>query len=65
MVKDHPFTDGNKRSAAYSFIWFLKLAGVLNISKLTPPALTALTILIAQSSPKDKDKMIKLVMSLN
>lgn len=41
MVKDHPFPDGNKRSGAYSFIWFLRQARILNIKKITPPALTA------------------------
>ncbi len=64
MIKDHPFTDGNKRSAAYAFIWFLKQAGILNTGKLTPSALTALTILIAQSNPKDREKVIKLITAI-
>lgn len=64
MVKDHPFMDGNKRSAAFAFIWFLKQAGLLNTNRLTPSALTALTILISESNPKDKEKMIDLVGSL-
>lgn len=64
MVKDHPFADGNKRSAAFAFIWFLKQAGLLNITKLTPSALTALTILISESNPKDKEKMVKLAINL-
>ena len=64
MVKNHPFTDGNKRSGAYAFIWFLQKAGILNRSKLTPPALTALTLLIAESEPKNKERMIRLILQL-
>jgi prophage maintenance system killer protein len=63
MVKNHPFVDGNKRSGAFSFIWFLRKTGLLRAS-LTPEALTALTLLIAESSPKDKDKMIGIVLLL-
>ncbi|NCD06106.1 MAG: Fic/DOC family protein [Spirochaetia bacterium] len=64
MVKNHPFVDGNKRSGAYSFIWFLNQAKILDTSKITPPALTALTILVAESNPKDKDRVIQLILSL-
>jgi prophage maintenance system killer protein len=64
IVKNHPFVDGNKRSGAYSFVWFLKKAGILDLSKITPPALTALTLFIAESDPKHKDKMIRLVLQL-
>ncbi len=64
MVKNHPFTDGNKRSGAFAFIWFLKQARILDVSKLTPSALTALTILVASSDPKDKDKVVSLILNL-
>ncbi|MFH1621255.1 MAG: virulence protein RhuM/Fic/DOC family protein [Patescibacteria group bacterium] len=64
MVKNHPFTDGNKRSGAYAFVWFLRQAGILDAVRMTPPALTALTILVAESNPKDKEKMIRLVLTL-
>lgn len=63
MVKNHPFIDGNKRSGAFSFVWFLQKAGVLQTS-FTPEALTALTLLVAESKPKDKGKMIGLVLLL-
>ena len=63
MVKNHPFADGNKRSGAFSFIWFLRKAAKLPAS-LTPEALTALTLLVAESDPKDKDKMIGLTLLL-
>lgn len=64
MVKDHPFSDGNKRSGAYSFIWFLRQARILNIKNMTPSALTTLTILVAESNPKDKEKIIGLILTL-
>jgi len=64
IVKDHPFIDGNKRSGAFVFIWFLKKTNVLNTQKLTPEALTALTILVAESTPKDKDRIIGLILML-
>ena len=61
IIKNHPFIDGNKRSGAYAFVWFLRHAKVLDLTRITPPALTAMTLLIAESNPKDKDKMIGLV----
>ena len=64
MVKNHPFTDGNKRSGAFAFVWFLKHANILDTQKLTPSALTALTVLVAESNAQDKDKIIKLVLNL-
>jgi len=63
MVKNHPFIDGNKRSGALAFIWFLRKAEILRAS-LTPEALTALTLLVAESNPKDKNKMVGLVLLL-
>ncbi len=64
VVKNHVFNDGNKRSGAFSFIWFLQKAGILNKENMTSSALTALTILIAESNPRDKDKMIGLTLLL-
>lgn len=64
MIKDHPFVDGNKRIGAYVFIWFLRQAGILDIARVTPPALTALTLLVAESDPRYKEKMIQLVLTL-
>ena len=61
IVKNHPFVDGNKRSGAFAFVWFLKNAGLLKIS-LSPQALTALTLLVAESNPKDKDKITGLIL---
>lgn len=63
IVKNHPFVDGNKRSGAFAFVWFLRKAGILRAS-LTPEALTALTLLTAESNPKNKDKIIGLILLL-
>ena len=64
IVKNHPFVDGNKRSGAYSFVWFLRRVKLLNTNSLSSTALTAITLLIAESKPKDKDKMVKLVVRM-
>jgi len=45
-------------------VWFLRKARILHASKLSPTALTALTLLIAQSDPNDKDKVVALVVML-
>ncbi len=61
IIKNHPFNDGNKRSGAFAFVWFLHRAGLDFSRRITPETLTALTLLIAESSPKDKDRMVGLV----
>ncbi|MDO8572061.1 MAG: virulence protein RhuM/Fic/DOC family protein [bacterium] len=64
MIKNHPFSDGNKRHGAFSFIWFLRKTGLLRTEKMTPTALTALALFIAESDPLHKDRMIGLVLML-
>jgi len=64
IVKNHPFADGNKRSGAFSFVWFLKRTSLLDTSRMTPEALTVLTLLVAESDSKDKDRMVGLVLML-
>lgn len=64
IIKNHPFNDGNKRSGAFAFIWFLKKAEIQFEQKINPAALTALTLLIAESNPTEKDKMIGIVLLL-
>ena len=61
MVKNHPFTDGNKRSGAFAFAWFLRKAKIKTARNINPSALTALTLLIAESDPKKKSQMTALV----
>jgi len=64
IIKNHPFIDGNKRSGAFSFIWFLQKAGIQFKEKINPETLSTLTILIAESNPKDKEKMIGIILLL-
>jgi len=64
VIKNHPFTDGNKRSGAFSFIRFLQKVGYDFRGKITPEALTAMALLIATSDPKDKERIIDLVILL-
>jgi Virulence protein RhuM family/Fic/DOC family len=64
IIKNHPFVDGNKRTGAYAFVWYLHKAHRLDRQTLTPSALTALTLLIAESNPSEKEKLVKLVVML-
>src|SRR3989338_1403856 len=64
MVKNHPFTDGNKRSGAFAFIWFLRKAKAKRFRNINPATLTALTLLIAESDPKKKDQIVALITQL-
>lgn len=64
IVKNHPFTDGNKRTWAFSFLWFLKKVGFHFQESITPQALTAITLLVAESNPKDKERIVGLVILL-
>jgi len=61
MVKNHSFSDGNKRSGAFAFVWFLRKARVRGAKNINPAALTAITLLIAESDPKKKGQMVALV----
>jgi hypothetical protein len=64
MVKNHPFTDGNKRCGAFAFVWFLRKTGAHEARKITPMGLTALTLLAAESAPDKKDQMTALITHL-
>ena len=64
MVKNHPFDDGNKRSGAFAFVWFLRKAKIQGAKNINPSALTALTLLIAESNPKKINQMTALVTTL-
>ena len=64
IIKNHPFNDGNKRTGAFSFIWFLKQSNFDFANYITPNMLTALTLFIAESEPKYKDRIIGLVLEL-
>jgi len=62
IIKNHPFNDGNKRSGAFAFIWFLNKAKFNFKDRINPGSLATLTILIAESNPKDKEKMIGIIL---
>lgn len=68
VVKNHSFSDGNKRIAAFLFVWFLDRNHCLykpdGSRRLADNALVALTLLIAESKPEDKDTMVTLVVNL-
>ena len=68
VVKNHPFADGNKRSAAFLFVDFLHRNGRLLDAAGQPCindiGLTALTLLIAESDPARKDTMVRLIINM-
>jgi prophage maintenance system killer protein len=68
IIKNHSFSDGNKRIAAFLFVWFLEKNGILyradGSKKVADNALVALTLMIAESKPEEKDMMIKVVVNL-
>lgn len=68
VVKNHSFSDGNKRIAAFLFVWFLDENKCLykpdGSRRLADNALVALTLMIAESKPEDKDVMVTLVVNL-
>ncbi|MDR0829411.1 MAG: Fic family protein, partial [Prevotellaceae bacterium] len=68
VVKNHSFSDGNKRIAAFLFLWFLEKNGILykeNGSRLIENnTLVALTLMIAESRTEEKDVMAKVVVNL-
>ena len=62
VIKDHPFSDGNKRIGSFLFMLYLQQEGMAH--RLNPQALTALALLIAESAPTNKDLMIRLIVNL-
>ena len=68
VVKNHPFSDGNKRSGAFLFVDFLHRNGRLLDAKgnavINDTGLAALTLLVAESDPKQKETLIRLIMNM-
>ena len=68
VVKNHPFIDGNKRSGAFLFVDFLhrnsRLIRENGVPVINDTGLAALTLLVAESDPKQKETLIKLIMNL-
>ena len=76
IVKNHSFVDGNKRIAAFIFLWFLMRNDRLYkweqlifeerheiVKRISDAALVAITLLIAESKPEEREIMLKLVMN--
>lgn len=68
VTKNHSFSDGNKRIAATLFLWFMQNNGILYNSdgskRISNGTLVALTLMIAESRPEEKDVMVKVVVNL-
>lgn len=68
VVKNHPFSDGNKRSGAFLFVDFLHRNGRLldarDVPVINDTGLAALTLLVAESDAKQKELMIRLIMNM-
>jgi prophage maintenance system killer protein len=63
IIKDHPFSDGNKRIGSFLFVLFLKNNGALKESGINENGLVALALLIAESDPQQKELMIRLILN--
>jgi len=68
VVKNHSFIDGNKRIGAFLFIWFLDASGILYAGdgrkRIGDNTLVAITLMIAESRPEDKDIIVKVIVNL-
>lgn len=68
VIKNHPFSDGNKRSAAFLFVDFLhrnsRLLSESGEPVINDVGLAALTLLVAESDPANKETMIRLIMNM-
>lgn len=68
VVKNHSFSDGNKRIAAMLFLWFMEKNGILygedGRKRIADNTLVALTLMIAESRTEEKDVMVKVVVNL-
>jgi prophage maintenance system killer protein len=68
LVKNHSFVDGNKRIAAFLFIWFLSKNNFLyredGSKRIADNALVALTLMIAESRSEEKDVLVKVIVNL-
>ena len=66
IVKDHPFTDGCKRIAASIFLYFLNKNNLLfraNQKIISDSTLVAITLLLAESKPEEKEIMVNIIMN--
>ena len=68
IVKNHSFVDGNKRIAACMFLWFLEGNSLLyrrdNTKRIADNALVALTLMIAECDPGERDIIVSVAVNL-
>lgn len=68
VVKNHSFSDGNKRIAATLFLWFMEQNGILYSAdghkRIADNSLVALTLMIAESRPEEKDIIVRVIVNL-
>ncbi|MEE4240762.1 MAG: Fic family protein, partial [Desulfopila sp.] len=64
VIKDHPFSDGNKRIGSFLFLLFLQENGLLDASGINDNGLVALALLVAESDPRQKELMVRLILNL-
>jgi prophage maintenance system killer protein len=68
LVRNHPFVDGNKRIAAFMFLWFLEINQALyrpdQSKRIADNALVALTLMVAESKPQEKDLIVNMTINL-
>jgi len=62
VIKDHPFSDGNKRIGSFLFLLYMEQEGMT--ARMNETALTALALLIAESAPANKDLLVRLIINL-
>ncbi len=63
LIKDHPFSDGNKRIGSLLFLLYLSKAKI-SLKNMGASSITSLVLLIAESNPAQKEIMIRLIMNL-
>ena len=64
VIKDHPFSDGNKRIGSLLFLLFLNENRLLEQSGTNDNGLVTLALLVAESDPRQKDLLIRLILNL-
>ena len=64
VIKDHPFSDGNKRIGSFLFLLYLQECGLTEMIRFDNKGLVALALLVAASDPSQKDVLIRLIVNL-
>jgi prophage maintenance system killer protein len=64
VIKDHPFSDGNKRIGSFLFLLYLQESGLIETVRFDNKALVALALLVAASDPVQKEVLIRLIVNL-